>query len=181
MSQSAQVHSLDLLRRLHDVLARFGVTAQESLCMAESEIRHVHDALTDWLRYWRQQTEKRHEDVARARAALSHARAANKGQHAGCEEEELTLRKAQERLRQAEEKVVTVRRWQRELPDHVKDYEGRARGLSGFLDGDLRRALVLLQNKVATLEAYLSPSPSNAAPPPSPGKVVSEPPSKEPS
>jgi small-conductance mechanosensitive channel len=180
MSQSAQVQSLDLLTHLHDVLARFGVTAQECLCLASAEVRHVHEALDERLRYWRQQTEKRHEDVARARAALSFARATNKGQHAGCEEEELTLRKAQERLRYAEEKVATVKRWQRELPELTKDFEARTRTLAGFLDSDLRRALVLLQNKVNTLEAYLSPPPSSAAPAPA-AKPVTQPPTKEPS
>jgi hypothetical protein len=180
MSQSAQVQSLDHLTHLHDVLARFGVTAQECLGLASMEVRHVHEALDERLRYWRQQTERRHEDVARARAALSHARAFNQGQRAGCEEEELTLRKAQERLRYAEEKVATVKRWQRELPEITKDFEGRARGLAGFLDSDLRRALVLLQNKVNTLEAYLSPPPGPAAPA-APAKAVTPPPSEEPS
>src|SRR5262249_53057640 len=150
----------DLLERLHAALARFGVTAQESLSVANLEVRHVHDALADRLRYWRQQTDRRREDVARARAALSHARAANRGRLVGCEEQELESRKPQERLRQAEEKVVTVRRWQRELPDLTKDFEGRARSLSGFLESDLRRTLVLLQNKLAPLEAYLSPPPT---------------------
>ena len=154
MSQSAQVHSLDAIRRLHDVLARFGAGAQEALALADREVRRVHDELADRLRYWRQQIDRRHEEVARARAALSHARATSDGR--GGVEQELELAKAQRRLREAEEKLAAVRRWQRELPEVTKDYEGRSRSLAGFLDGDLRQALALLQNKSAVLEAYAS-------------------------
>lgn len=177
MSQSAQVHSIDLLKRLHAALARFGVTAQESVAMADLEIRRVHDTLSDRARYWRQQVDRRHEEVARARAALSHARAASRGEGHGCVEQELDLKKAQQRLRDAEEKVAAVRHWQRELPELTKDYEGRARRLSGFLESDLRLALVLLENKVNALEAYASVAPSSHAAP-APPKA---PPREEPS
>ena len=60
-----------------------------------------------------------------------------------------------------------MRRWQRELPELVKDFEGPARGLSGFLEADLRQALVVLENKIAALEAYVSISAGTAAKEPS--------------
>ena len=82
----------------------------------------------------------------------------------GCVEQELALRKAQEMLREAEGKVVTVKRWQRDLPQIVKDYEGPARVLSGFLEADMRQALVQLENKIASLEAYMAILPSSMEP-----------------
>jgi hypothetical protein len=154
MSQSAEVHSLDLLRRLREALVRFGAAGQAALGQAEMEIRHVHNTLEERLKHWQQQVIRRQEAVNQARAALSHARALHEGQSVGCVEQELAWRKAQERLREAEEKVVTVRRWQRELPNFIKELEGPARALSGFLEADLRQAVVLLENKIAALEAY---------------------------
>ncbi len=158
MSQSAQVHSIDLLERLHAALSRFGVDAQAALAAGAAEIRRVNDTLADRLKFWQQQVHKRQEEVVQARAALSHARALQRGQNVGTVEQELALRKAQERVREAEAKVAAVRRWQRELPELCKDFEGPARGLSGFVEADLRQALVLLQNKVAALKAYLAVS-----------------------
>ena len=156
MSQSAEVHSLELLRRLRAALARFGEGGQTALAQADLEIRRVLGALEERLKYWQQQVNRRQEEVNQARAALSHARALREGSSVGCVEQELALRKAQERLREAEAKVVTVRRWQRELPNHIKDLEGPARALAGYLEADLRQSAVLLDNKIATLEAYVS-------------------------
>jgi hypothetical protein len=156
MTESAQVHSLELLRRLHDVLARFRVDAQAALATGTAEIRRTHDTLVDRLKYWQQQVNKRQEERNEARASLAHARALAKGKTTGCVEQELALRKAEQRLKDAEEKVITVRRWQRQLPEVVKEFEGPARSLSGFLESDLRQAIVLLENKLATLESYLA-------------------------
>jgi hypothetical protein len=175
MSQSAQVYSIDLLQRLHTVLARCGVDGQTALASGEAEIRRTFDELEDRLKYWQQQVNKRHEERNQARASLSHARALSEGRNTGCVEQEIALRKAEQRLREAEEKVITVRRWQRQLPEMVKDYEGPARGLSGYLEADLQQALVLLMNKITTLEAYVAiassdePRPATpAAPAPAP-------------
>src|SRR5947207_14355942 len=110
MSQSAAVHSIDLLKRFHAVLARFGVDAQTALGAANLELLRTHNALEERLTHWQRQVIKRQEEMAQARAALSHARAMHEGQRVGCVEQELALRKAQERLREAEAKVATVRR-----------------------------------------------------------------------
>jgi hypothetical protein len=176
MSQSAEVHSLELLRRLHAVLARFGIDAQTALGEGEMEIRHVQDSLADRLKYWRQQVDQRHEEVSQAKAALSHARAMSEDGRTGFVEQELALRKALQRARDAEDKVATVRRWQRQLPEFIKEFEGPARGLSGFLEADLRRALVLLDNKVAVLEAYLAIPPGTES---RPSQAASPPPSSD--
>lgn len=156
MSTSAHLESLELLKRLQAALARFGADAQTALSSAETEIRRVDGTLEDRLKYWQQQVFKRQEDVNRARSDLSFARSLHQGKSTGCVEQELALKKAQERLREAEGKVVTVRRWQREMPNVLKEYEGPARGLSGFLEADLRQAIAMLESKIASLEAYLA-------------------------
>ncbi len=186
MSQSAQVHSIDVLGRLHAVLARFGVDAQTALGEATLAVLRAYQALEERLKFWQREVQRRHEEMAQARAALSHARAMHDGQHVGSIEQEIALRKARERLREAEDKVLVVRRWQRELPELVKDFEGPARALSGLLEGDLRQALVLLQNKIGALEGYLSISSlGDAVPAPAPGLPTTPAPSgletKEPS
>src|ERR1051325_2864380 len=106
MTQSAQVHSIDQLKHLHTVLTRFGVDAETALGVGAASIRHVYDTLEDRLKYWQQQIFKRQEAVVQARAALSHARALSEGRNTGCVEQELALRKAQERLREAEGKLA---------------------------------------------------------------------------
>jgi chromosome segregation ATPase len=166
MSQSARVHSLDALKALHAALARYGPEAQEALGAAEMEIRRVIDSLHDQLKHWRRQVEKRQEDVNRARADLAHARSIRQGERSGYVEQEIALRKAQMRLREAEDKVVTVKRWLLQLPQAIHEYEGPARRLAGLLDADLKQGLALLQDKIDLLEEYLAVQ--VAEPPPAP-------------
>jgi chromosome segregation ATPase len=165
MSQSARVNSLDALKALHAALARYGPEAQEALGAAEIAIRRVLDFLHDQLNYWQRQVEKRQEDVNRARADLTHARAIRQGERSGYVEQEIALRKAQVRLREAEEKVVVTKRWLLHLPQAIHEYEGPARRLAGLLDADLKQGLTVLENKIALLEAYMA---VQAAEPPAP-------------
>jgi hypothetical protein len=156
MSTSAHVESLELLQRLHVALARFGADAQQALAAANLELRRVENALEERLKHWLLQVNKRQEDVNRARSELVFARAMHKGKTTGCVEQELALRKAQERLREAEAKVVVTRRWIREVPNLVKDYEGPARALSGYVEADLRMAVAQLESRIAAIEGYVA-------------------------
>lgn len=170
MSQSARVGSIDALKALHAALARFAPDAQEALGAAEMEIRRVFDYLHEQLKYWQRQVEKRREEVNRARVDLTHARAVRQGERSGYVEQEIALRKAQMQLREAEEKVVIVKRWLLHLPQAVNEYEGPARRLAGLLDADLKQGIALLESKIAALEAYTEIHVAEPPPPPtSPG------------
>lgn len=166
MSQSARVGSIDALKALHAALARFGPDAQEALGAAEIEIRRVFDYLHDQLKHWQRQVERRREEVNRARIDLTHARALRQGERSGYVEQEIALRKAQAQLREAEEKVVVVKRWLLHLPQAVSEYEGPARRLAGLLDADHKKGIALLENKIAALEAYAEVHVAEPPPPP---------------
>jgi chromosome segregation ATPase len=166
MTQSARVNSLDALKALHAALTRLGPEGQEALGAADMEIRRVFDFLHDQQKYWQRQVEKRQEDFNRARADLVHARALRQGERSGYVEQEIALHKARARLREAEEKVVTVKRWLVHLPQAINEYEGPARRLAGLLDADLKQGLAMLDNKIALLEAYMAVSINE--PPPKP-------------
>jgi chromosome segregation ATPase len=166
MTQSARVHSLDALKALAAALARYGPEAREALGAAEMEIRRVVDSLHDQLKHWQRQVEKRQEDVNRARSDLAHARALRQGERSGYVEQEIALNKARLRLREAEDKVVVVKRWLLHLPQAIHEYEGPARRLAGMLDADLKQGVAILQDKIALLEAYAAVPVAEPPPPP---------------
>jgi chromosome segregation ATPase len=170
MSQSARVHSLDALKALHSALARYGPEALEALGAAEMEIRRTVNYLNDQLKYWKRQVEKCHEEVNRTHADLCHARAMRKGEQCGYVEQEIALNKARKRLKEADEKVVVVKRWLVQLPQDINEYQGPARRLAGMLDSDLKQGLAILNNKIDILEAYMAVSTAEppASPPPPP-------------
>jgi chromosome segregation ATPase len=156
MSSSAGVLSIERLERLREALARFANAGQTALGLADMEIRRATENLEDRLRHWQHQLARCREEMARARSALAYARAVHEGKSVGCVEQEMDLRKAQEQVRHAEEKLAATKRWLRDLPTYLKEYEGPARSLGGFLETDLRQAGILLDNKVAALRAYLT-------------------------
>ena len=86
-------------------------------------------------------------------------------------DQEIALNKALYRLREAEAKVEKTRQWHSLLPRALAEYEGPARQLLGMLDADSVRGLAILDQKIDSLDAYLSaatpsaPSPAAAATP----------------
>lgn len=155
MGPSANVRSLELLKRLEAVLTRYAADVETALGAADMEVRRAVEQLDDRLTYWRRMVDKRNEELGQAKAALTYARSINKGSTVGCVEQELEVNRAKKRLDEAEEKVVLVKRWQRQLPEYIKEFEAPARSLAGFTEGELRQAVVKLQNKIAILESYM--------------------------
>jgi len=168
MRQSARVESVEVLDTFRTALAKFAVAARGAVGSAASEIQRTLDWLEDQLKHWQAQVFRRQEEVGRARSELMQRRwSHNKGVGRGATEQEMALAEAQRRLREAEAKVAAIRRWQRLLPEAIKEYEGPARQLAGMLDADLRHSLAILDTKIAALEAYAALTAPTTAPVPS--------------
>jgi hypothetical protein len=161
MSSSAHVQSVAALQHLHGAFADLRVAGQEALAAATLQLQRAMEGLRDQLAYWRRQVDRCQEDVNRARADLAYSRSLREGvATTGCVEQEIALRKAQQRLRHAEEKVKLTRRWLLQLPEEMDDFEGLARRLAGMLDTDLRQFLARLQGKIDALEDYAAGRPA---------------------
>lgn len=174
MRQAARVLSTDALRDFRAALANYTAKARESLRSALLDTRHTLDWLERQLAQWQREAERRHEELLRCRSELSLAKSAPEHWRHAVTEREIDLRKAQARLREAEEKVDHVRRWRRMLPQALNEYELPMRRLGGFLDGDARHALALLDARVAALDAYVAlAAPDAPAPPPPCAPAVS--------
>jgi hypothetical protein len=164
MSQSARVSSIEAVKAFRESLCTFSEDAQRALCAADMEIRRTLDGLQARLQYWQRQVRECQEEVTRAKTALIQRRWGHtEGRGPGTTEQEIALRKAQQRLKEAEAKVETVRRWQVQLPQAIHEYEGPARQLAGWLDADLRHVMALLDQRIAALEAYVALTPSSPA------------------
>jgi hypothetical protein len=158
MSQSAHVASIDAVSHWKATLGVFRADAQEALTSSGMEIRRASDWLRDKLQYWQHEVRRWEEEVVQAKAELRRRKmmptALNR--EPDCTVQEKALRKAQERLAHAEAKLAAARRWGPALQRAVEEYESQARQLQAMLEGDVVRALVLLEQKLASLEAYVS-------------------------
>jgi hypothetical protein len=166
----ARVTSIESIDNLHAAMARLGKEAEDALAAAAVIIRRTFDGIQERLKHWIREVDRRHEEVQRCKADLSFRKSAV-FDNQGATEQEIALKRAQQRLRDAEEKVQICRRWLIVLPDALKDFEAPTRQLAGFLEGEFRRSIELLKKHSAVLKEYAalevpSTEPSTAAPPP---------------
>ncbi len=164
MGQSARVTSIETVERFRNALCEFGKDVQDSLGAAEMQIHRTFDWLAERLKYWQHQIRVREEELVRAKIELTSRKFANRdGKGAGITDQEKAFRKAQARLKEAEDKVACCRRWHPLLEHAVKEYQGPARQLSSAMDIDLVHSLALLDQKLAALDAYLRLAPPSTS------------------
>jgi len=165
MSQSAHVNSLDAVQAWRESYCAFRAQGQEALTSIAMEIRRAFDWLDTQYKFWQQEVRRRDEQLVQARNELWRKKMLPVlGREPDCTFEEKAFRKAQDRLREAEEKVQITRRWVPALQRAIEEYDTQGRRLSSMFDGEVPRALALLEQKLASLEAYLAMAPSLPAP-----------------
>jgi hypothetical protein len=158
MAASARVTSVQAIADFKVALLSFCADTKEVLASIESEIRRTRDWVErDQLQHWQREILNRNEEVAQAKADLFRKQITRiSGENPDCLEERDALRRAQYRLEEAEEKVRACRRWaSRGLPHAIDEYEGPARQLAGFIEGNPPPMVILLDRVIGSLEAYL--------------------------
>lgn len=166
MNEAADVKSIEELRELHAVVCKFRTDAQDALASADMAIRRAYDYLSDKLTFWQAAIRKCEDDVFQKKQELKQRQYVGfDGRVPDCTVQEDNLKQAQRRLRYAQEKVETVRKWMAKLPNEVSEiYEGPARHLAATLEGELPRGLALLERRIMALEAYTNIAPPSTGP-----------------
>lgn len=159
MNPAARVASLEAVRAWKDALAVFQEKAQEALISLDLEIRRAFDWLDDQRRYWQQEVRRWDEKVEEAKRELWRRKNMPIINNLDYIEQEKALRKARQRLAEAEARLEKTRQWQVTLRREVDEYQGQGTRLAATLEGELPRALTLLEQKIAALEAYLAVAP----------------------
>jgi hypothetical protein len=162
---SAQVHSLEKLLDFQASLATFGHQAAQALDSMRMEIRRTLDWVDEQLKNWHAEIRRAEEAVFKARQELAQRRMMRVADRpADTAEQEIALAKAQHRLEHAQEKHAACRRWLRELPDAIAEYDGHAVNYQSILESDMPRMAAFLDRKMDLLEAYAQVSTSDAPP-----------------
>jgi hypothetical protein len=156
MTESANVRSLSAIQDARAALVRF----QEDAGQALDSLRQVLNQAQDWLEhdrplYWREQVRQSYDEVAQTRTDLEACKRRTVADHRpSCIEEQKAYRKAQERLRNAQEKVDRVRHWAIQVRQESDEFSGRTGQLRRCLEDDLPRMQALLDRMLASLESY---------------------------
>lgn len=161
MSSQANVHSIEALKEFRATLALYAEEAQGALGAVKMEARRT----VQWLQhdrkpYWSEQIKRRREQVSSARAEVARRMLAKTPENtpAMSEQKEL-LRKAEAALREAEAKVVLIKKWEPALQLGVLELHAGIRRISDLAGTDVVRASMLLGRLVEALEAYVLEAP----------------------
>src|SRR5437867_139075 len=122
---SANVTALETLIELKVALNNFAAQANEALSSLDMEIRRTLDWLADQHKHWQAAVKESEDEVFQAKQELARKKMMRLGDRPpDTTEQEQALKKALARLEYAEEKLQATRRWLRELPEAILDYQG---------------------------------------------------------
>lgn len=154
---SARVYNVDILVDLKNAFLTFAQKGKDALGAADMDINRTLDWLADQQVFWKSMVRKGEDLVFKAKSELTRRKMVQiGGRPADTTEQEKELKKALEKLAQAEEKLTHTRRWLRILPEEINEYKGRAQQLGSALDTDLPKIDALLENKIISLQQYLA-------------------------
>ncbi len=157
MSEAAKVTSVEALQVFRDALANFTEEAKHALIATQMENRRALDWLNNRQRlYWNEELKRRREKHAMALTELHRVKLqAKPGSAVKDSDQKEAVRVSLVRVREAETKVETVKKWGPPLQHAIDEYVGSANGLDGMLNGDVLHALGLLERMIIALEEYL--------------------------
>jgi hypothetical protein len=142
-------------------LAEFSGEVRRALTDIQLEVRRAMDWISiDRPAHWKMEARRSGEALAHAKDELAHSRTYKKiGDYIpACIDEKKAVEKAKHRLEHAEEKLELVRHWIVASRHAVDEFQGPVQQLLGMLDGDLPRAILLLERMSMALEQYAAGS-----------------------
>jgi hypothetical protein len=153
MAEQAQVSSIDAIEAFRSNLIVFLTKARPTLEEVCNEVMRTKVWLqNDQRNFWDNQLRLRRRELERAQAELFSAKLSKLQQATGVQE--MAFHRAQRAVREAEEKLVVLKKWSRELEHLSAPMLKLVEQLHGFMTTDMVRAGAYLAQAVQTLEAY---------------------------
>lgn len=153
----AHITQVAALPEFRSALATFTFEARQAMTDVQLEIRRALDWIThDRAAHWREEARRAQDAVTRAKDDLANSRTFKRiGDYVpACVDEKRALENAKRRLAHAEKKLAAVKYWSHAAPRAVDEFQGPVQQLMGLLDGDMPRAIAVLQRMTSALERY---------------------------
>ncbi len=165
MSESSAKVELDTLKHFRRALQAFCESVSSALGDGESEIRRVQLWLEgEQSHYWQNEIRKREKVAERCKEALrmkSIFKDAT-GARQSVVDEEKALKRAQQQMAIALEKVAAVKKYLSRLQKEALLYKGQVQRLSTSVQNDLPTAVHKISAMLVTLEQYAAMAPVDA-------------------
>jgi soluble cytochrome b562 len=167
MSQEARINSVAVLRQLRASLNTFAEIAAVALDETSAGIQHTRQWLMeDRYRHWKTQVQARTDQYVQAKLTLKRKQIFDRalaGSPGSCIDEKKALRRAEERLQEAEHKFSRVKSWTLQIDKEMSDYRKGVQGLVQAVEVEIPNARAKLDKMIESLEAYLALAPPEMA------------------
>jgi hypothetical protein len=164
MAERAQVTSVEAVEAFRASLILYLSRARPALDEVSSDILRTRQWLQhDQRKHWENELRKRSRKLEQAQAELFSARVSTLTEATSTQQ--MAVRKALQAVREAEEKLSLLKKWDRELDNRSEPLLKQVEQLHGFLTSDMTKAVAYLANMVKTLEAYAGVMPAGSAGP----------------
>jgi hypothetical protein len=163
----ADVRSIAAIHEWLANLKLYREAANGTLVGVEMEIRRGLDWVAEQGSLWAKAAKESEQELWQAKQDLNARKTPNwDGREPDTTVQERAVRRAAARLEHAQEQIQKCRQWLQKLPRHIDEtYRGASNRLNLILEGDLARAMALLEKQVASLEAYAGLRPDFAPAP----------------
>src|ERR1017187_1221128 len=161
MPAQAQVTSVEAIASFRADLVVYLAQMKPVLDEVAGEVLHTRSWLEgDRRRNWQQELRARSRRLEDARQELFNASISQMGDAKSFQQ--MAVQKAQRAVREAEEKLLIIKKWDRELDNRSAPLVKQMEQLHGFLTVEMARAVAYLDQALATLAAYQSVAPPRA-------------------
>jgi len=153
MPQKAHVTSLDALEAFRSSLIVYLSQARPALDEASAEVSRTRLWLeNDQRLHWENQIRRRHKELEQAQQALFSARLGTLRKESAIHQ--FAIQRARQALGEAEQKLKTVKKWDREFDGRVQPLVKQVEKLHTVLSNDMVKAIAYLTQAISTLAAY---------------------------
>ncbi len=161
MSQSANVTSIDAIKRIRQLMVKFDSNVRDALTQLSLECRRAVDWIDiDRPKYWQQQLHLALNQVAEARVNLERKQITVAGGDLNSLiDEKKAYEKARNRRRFTEERVRAVKQWQRKIRHVAEEFEVQIAKAADWAESDMPRAIATLDRMIRSLDKYTEQRP----------------------
>jgi hypothetical protein len=166
MAEQAQVTSVEAIESFRASLILFLSKVRPTLEEVSDEVMRLQAWIqNDQRRFWESELRKRGLKLEEAKQELFNAALSQLQQATALQL--MAVQRAQRAVREAEDKLDTVKKWERALEDRTAPLVKQVEEFHGFLITEMGKAIAQLVQIVKTLDTYTKvgkPSPEGAQP-----------------
>jgi predicted ATPase len=167
MTQKANVTAVDALEAFRAELVLYISKARPTIEEVSGDVLRMRLWLeNDQRTYWENQLRRRTRELEQAQQALFSAQIANLREESSAEVN--AFHRAKRARDEADDKLRTLKRWNRDFENQVQPLVKQTEKLHTLLTRDLVQAIAYLAQAVTTLDAYAGTPPPSVSPGPAP-------------